>query len=148
MKEIDKSEIDKIEKELIRYYRYKNNISKLEKRAEGLKNNIRIIEMDIEECKGVFDPVELEKEKILTYRKYMKTKAKIRQQKSFIEYMDLNIEGLNQERKKLLELQYNKNLYVTEMARRLNMGVSTFYTIKHDTLRNILDFQKMQKGII
>ena len=55
MKEIDKNEIDKIEKELIRYYRYKNNISKLEKRAEGLKNNIRIIEMDIEAREGYQD---------------------------------------------------------------------------------------------
>ncbi|GAA0076173.1 hypothetical protein UT300005_05510 [Clostridium sp. CTA-5] len=87
----------------------------------------------------------LEKRKVEKIRQKIKAESKIMDMQSFIRIMDTNIEMLNEEDKRFIELKYGDEKEVPYIAMQLNMAQATAYRHREELVENIADSMWMYK---
>ena len=87
----------------------------------------------------------LEKRKVEKIKQKIKAESKIMDMQSFIRIMDTNIEMLNEEDKRFIELKYGDEKEVPYIAMQLNMAQATAYRHREELVENIADSMWMYK---
>ena len=87
----------------------------------------------------------LERERVKIVKQILKTKAKKRELESYISNMDFNINMLNEESKRFLELKYSDKAKVISIAQKMNMAVATVYRIREEIVENVANFMNIIK---
>ena len=59
--------------------------------------------------------------------------------------MDFNINMLNEESKRFLELKYSDKAKVISIAQKMNMAVATVYRIIEEIVENVANFMNIIK---
>lgn len=171
---MDKELFRKTEGNIYRYYRYKREIQSITHRIEFLKGRIKKIEEDIQNTNvtidyyqngiGINERVQtsntgtsyaeaeiikeiekLEREHCNKIKQLMKAKVKLRDMEEFISYMQFNINMLNEEDKRFIELKYGDGLKIPEVATRLNLSQATAYRKREELVENISHFEGVIK---
>lgn len=171
---IDKELFRKTEGKLYRYYREKREIENYNRQIEILEQNIKEIEQNIKDTnvtidyfqsgagiqervqssctgssyaesqiiKGITD---LEKELGFKTRKIIKLKAKTREIKEFISYMEYNLNMLSEEDRQFIELKYGDKRNVLYISNVLNIAQATCYRKREELIHNIAQFENLIK---
>jgi hypothetical protein len=87
----------------------------------------------------------LEKEQCNMVKNMLKLKFEIREKESYIKNMDTNIEILNEEDKRFIELKYGDKKDVPVIARNLNMARATGYRRREELVEDISQFMYLIK---
>lgn len=169
---MDKELFRKTEGNIYRYYRFKRDIQSINNSIEYLENRIKIIEEDIKNTNvtidyyqsgiGINEKVQLsstgtsyaeaeiikeverlEREHLNKTKQLMRAKAKLRDKEEFICYMKFNIEMLNEEDKRFIELKYGDDYNIPTVARKLNLSVATAYRKREELVENISKFERV-----
>ena len=85
----------------------------------------------------------LERERAKIIKQILKTKAKKRELENYISNMDFNINMLNEESKRFLELKYSDKAKVIAIAQKMNMAVATVYRTREEIVDNIANFMNI-----
>ena len=59
--------------------------------------------------------------------------------------MDFNINMLNEDSKRFLELKYSDKAKVIAIAQKMNMAVATVYRIREEIVENVANFMNIIK---
>lgn len=166
---MDKELFRKTEGKLYRYFESKKKVRSLNREIESLKYRIETIEYDIKNTNIVIDYYQngtgiqervqtsnngssyaesemckeiekLEKEHIRATKKVLKVKSKIREIEEFINHMKRNIEDLNEEDKRFIELKYGDKKSILQIALKLNMAKATAYRKREDIVKVIAEY--------
>lgn len=172
---MDKELFRKTEGRLYRYYESKKSIRGLEEVIARLEGQKETIEYDIRHTNVRVDPYQngagmseriqtsssgtsyveeeiareiekLEKERVIVIKKILKTKSKKRELEIYISNMDCNINMLDEESKRFLELKYSDKAKVIAIARKMNMAEATVYRIREEIIGNIANFRLFIKA--
>ena len=87
----------------------------------------------------------LEKERVSIIKQILKYKAKKRELENYISNIEFNINMLNEENKRFLELKYSDEAGVVEIAHKMNMSLATVYRIREEIIKNIANFMNIIK---
>jgi DNA-directed RNA polymerase specialized sigma subunit len=87
----------------------------------------------------------LEKEQCSMMKSILKQQAKIREKEFYIRKMVTNIEMLNEEDKRFIELKYGDEEEVPMIADKLNMARATAYRKREELVENISRFMDLIK---
>lgn len=171
---MDKELFRKTEGKLYRYYESKKSLRGLDNRIAELEYDREVIEYDIKHTNVRIDPYQngvginervqtsssstshaeqemiraiekLEEERVKTTKQILKIKAKKRELKNYISNIEFNINMLNEESKRFLELKYSDKAKVITIAQKMNMAVATVYRIREEILENIANFMNIIK---
>lgn len=111
------------------------NGSRISERVQTSRNGISYVEIEMER-----EVIKLEKEQCNMMKSILKTQSKIREKESYIKCMDANIEMLQEEDRRFIELKYEDEKKVPEIAYKLNMARATAYRKREELVKNILQF--------
>lgn len=171
---MDKELFRKTEGKLYRYYESKKSLHGLSEKIARLEYHKEVIEYDIRHTNIRIDPYQngaginervqtspsgtsyaeqemtkeierLERERVKIVKQILKTKAKKRELENYISNMDFNINMLNEESKRFLELKYSDKAKVIAIAQKMNMAVATVYRIREEIVENIANFMNIIK---
>ncbi|WP_460292593.1 transcriptional regulator [Clostridium tertium] len=171
---MDKELFRKTEGKLYRYYESKKHLFGLNEKITRLENHKETIEYDIRHTNIRIDPFQngaginervqtssngtsyaeqemireierLERERVKVVKQILKTKAKKRELENYISNMDFNINMLNEESKRFLELKYSDKAKVIAIAQKMNMAVATVYRIREEIVENVANFMNIIK---
>lgn len=171
---MDKELFRKTEGKLYRYYESKKHLFGLNEKIARLENHKETIEYDIRHTNIRIDPYQsgpginervqtsstgtsyaeqeiineiekLERERVKITKQILKTKAKKRELENYISNMDFNINMLNEESKRFLELKYSDKAKVIAISHKMNMAVATVYRIREEIVENIANFMNIIK---
>lgn len=171
---MDKELFRKTEGKLYRYYESKKHLFGLNEKIIRLENHKETIEYDIRHTNIRIDPFQngtginervqtssngtsyaekemireierLERERVKVVKQILKTKAKKRELENYISNMDFNINMLNEESKRFLELKYSDKAKVIAIAQKMNMAVATVYRIREEIVENVANFMNIIK---
>ena len=171
---MDKELFRKTEGKLYRYYESKKHlfglnekIARLEKHKETIEYDIRHTNIRIDPYQGgpginervqtsstgtsyaeqeIINEIEkLERERVKITKRILKTKAKKRELENYISNMDFNINMLNEESKRFLELKYSDKAKAIAISHKMNMAVATVYRIREEIVENIANFMNIIK---
>lgn len=84
-------------------------------------------------------------ERVRIVKQILKTKDKKRELENYISNMDFNINMLNEESKRFLELKYSDKAKVIAIAQKMNMAVATVYRIREEIVEKIANFMNIIK---
>ena len=139
-------------------YTLKDNIINLEKRLEEIKEDIKYINVSVDDYKSagfnervqtslkagsVFENQicaeigKLEQEYTFMLRKILKAKRQLRESKNNIKNFNNKLEMLEEEEKKFLELKYSSKASMTAISRTLNIAEITAYRKREDILNKL-----------
>lgn len=167
---MDKILFDETEKALYKYFKYKKKIYKLKGRERYLENRLSSIEKDIKNANvtidyyknevGISERVQtsakgtsfveeqickeigrLEREHIITTKKLFRTTADIRYLNNYVEDMDLNLNTLNEEDRRYIELRYGDKKSPIAISRSLNIAQATAYRKREEVVEKVADFK-------
>lgn len=171
---MDKELFRKTEGMLYRYYESKKALFGLSEKIARLEHHKDVIEYDIKHTNIRIDPYQngiginervqasssgtsyaekeiikeierLERERAKIIKQILKTKAKKRELENYISNMDFNINMLNEESKRFLELKYSDKAKVIAIAQKMNMAVATVYRTREEIVDNIANFMNIIK---
>ncbi|WP_346848459.1 transcriptional regulator [uncultured Clostridium sp.] len=171
---LDKELFRKTEGKLYRYYRFKREIESITNRIECLETRLKTIESDIKTTNvtidyyqngiGISERVQtsskgtsyaeeeiikeigkLEREHCNKTKQLMKARVKLRDMEEFTSYMEFNINMLNEEDKRFIELKYGDEINMPEVATRLNISQATAYRKREELVKNIAQFESVIK---
>ncbi|SHK38535.1 hypothetical protein SAMN02745248_02422 [Hathewaya proteolytica DSM 3090] len=171
---MDKELFRKTEGKLYRYYRQKRKIEGYNRQIETLERSIEEIEQNIRDTnvtidyfqngQGIEERVQtsstgssyaesqiikaitsLEKELGFKTRKIVKLKAKVRETKEFISYMEYNLSMLEEEDKQFIELKYGDGRNIIYISQTLNIAQATCYRKREELIHNIAQFENLIK---
>lgn len=171
---MDKELFRKTEGKLYRYYESKKHLFGLNEKIIRLENHKETIEYDIRHTNIRVDPYQngaginervqtsstgtsyaeqemikeiekLERERVKLTKQLLKTKAKKRELENYISNMEFNINMLNEESKRFLELKYSDKAKVIAISQKMNMAVATVYRIREEIVENIANFMNIIK---
>lgn len=171
---MDKELFRKTEGKLYRYYESKKHLFGLNEKISRLEYHKDVIEYDIRHTNIRIDPYQngaginervqtsssgtsyaeqeiireierLERERVKIVKQILKTKAKKRELENYISNMDFNINMLNEESKRFLELKYSDKAKIIAIAQKMNMAVATVYRIREEIVENIANFMNIIK---
>lgn len=162
---MNKEIFKRIEGKLYNYYKekkmiyiLKDNILNLEKRLEEVKQDIKYINVSVDDYKsaGFGERVQtslkagstfenqicteigkLEQEYTFMLRKILKTKRQLRESKNYIKTFNNKLESLGEEDKRFLELKYSSKESMVAIARKLNIAEITAYRKREDILSKL-----------
>lgn len=97
------------------------------------------------EAEMIKEVSKLEREQCAMFKNVLKLEVKIREKESYIRNMDTNIEMLNEEDKRFIELKYGDEKEVPYIAMQLNIAQATAYRRREELIKNIADFMVMLK---
>lgn len=166
---MDKETFKKTEGKLYRYYENKKillslneKIARLEKHKESIEEDIRYTDVKVEPYQpgsGIGERVQtsnngtsyvekeiikeidrLERERVKIIRCILKTKAKKRSLENNIGNMDFNINMLNEESKRFLELKYSDKEKAVAISLKMNMALATVYRIREEIIKDVANF--------
>lgn len=167
---MDKTLFAETEKALKTYFKYKKKIYKLKGRERYLENRLLRIEEDIKNANvtidyyqngmGISERVQtsskgtsfaeeqicreigkLEQEHITITKKLFRTRADIRYLNDYVEDMDLNLNTLNEEDRRYIELKYGDGKNPIAIARSLNIAQATAYRKGEEVVEKVADFK-------
>ncbi|WP_099346875.1 transcriptional regulator [Clostridium tertium] len=171
---MDKELFRKTEGKLYRYYESKKSLRGLDNKIANLQRDIEVVEYDIRHTNIRVDPYQngaginervqtsstgtsyaeqemikeiekLERERVKLTKQLLKTKAKKRELENYISNMEFNINMLNEESKRFLELKYSDKAKVIAISQKMNMAVATVYRIREEIVENIANFMNIIK---
>ena len=171
---MDKELFRKTEAKLYRYYESKKHLFGLTEKIKRLEYQKETIEYDIKHTNIRIDPYQngiginervqtsstgtsyaeqeiikeiekLEKERVKIIKQILKTKAKKRELEDYISNMEFNINMLNEESKRFLELKYSDKAKVIAISQKMNMAVATVYRIREEIVENVANFMNIIK---
>jgi DNA-directed RNA polymerase specialized sigma subunit len=87
----------------------------------------------------------LEKEQCNTMKSILKLQLQKRDKEKYVQRLDTNIEMLNEEEKRFVELKYGDEKGVQEIADKLNMARATAYRKREELVENISHFMNLIK---
>lgn len=160
----------KTEGALYRYFEYKKKIYKLKGREKYLENRLIGIEKDIKNANVTIDYYQngigmservqtssngisfaesqicneigkLEREHIIITKKLFRTRTDIRYLNDYVEDMDLNLNTLNEEDRRYIELRYGDKKNPVVIARCLNIAQATAYRKRNEVIELVADFK-------
>lgn len=162
---MNKEILKKTESKLYNYYKekkmmytLKDNIINLEKRLEEIKEDIKYINVSVDDYKSVgFDERvqtslkagsifenqicaeigKLEQEYTFMLRKILKAKRQLRDSENYINKFNSKMEMLEEEDKKFLELKYGDSASITTIARKMNIAQSTAYRKREEMIEMV-----------
>lgn len=172
---MDKELFRKTEGKLYRYYKYKMDIKRISSNIELLENKKAKIEEDIKSTNvnidyyqngiGINERVQssntgtsyaeaemckqiekLEREHVLVVKRIFKNKARIRELESFINNMERNIEMLNEEDKRFIELKYGDKKNILQISLKMNMAQMTAYRKRDEIIKAIAEYDNLLFG--
>lgn len=167
---MDKTLFEETEKALYKYFKYKKKIYKLEGRAKYLENRLDVIEEDIKNANvtidyyqngtGISERVQtsskgtsfaeeqicreigkLEREHIIIMKKLFRTRADIRYLNDYVSNMDLNLNTLNEEDRRFVELKYGDKKSILAISQSLNIAQATAYRKREEVVYKVADFK-------
>ena len=167
---MDKKLFDETEETLKKYFKYKKKIYKLQGREKYLENRLNSIEKDIKNANvtidyyqngmGISERVQtssngmsfaeiqickeigkLEREHMAITKKLFRTRADIRFLNYYVEDMDLNLNTLNEEDRRYIELKYGDKKSPIAIARSLNIAQATAYRKREEVIEKVADFK-------
>lgn len=171
---MDKELFRKTEGKLYRYYESKKHLFGLNEKIVRLENHKETVEYDIRHTNIRIDPYQngagmnervqtssngtsyaeqeiineiekLERERVKITKQILKTKAKKRELENYISNMEFNINMLNEESKRFLELKYSDKAKVISISQKMNMAVATVYRIREEIVENVANFMNIIK---
>jgi len=171
---MDKELFRKTEGKLYRYYESKKTLFGLSEKIARLESHKEVIEYDIKHTNIRIDPYQsgvginervqtssdgtsyaeqeivreiekLEREREKLVKQILKTKAKKRELENYISNMEFNINMLNEESKRFLELKYSDKAKVIAISHKMNMVVATVYRTREEIIENIANFMNIIK---
>lgn len=166
---MDKEAYRKTEGLLYGHYRDINRLKSLEIHIQTIKDTIDKIDNKIKECdvkvdyyqsgieitekvqtssqglsyaeKEIIKGIDsLEREKAHNIRKLFKLECTERNLRNKIKKIESNINMLNEEYKKFIQLKYNKELRVREVAIEMNMSKNAAYSLKDKIIESIYSY--------
>lgn len=167
---MDKELFRKTEGKLYRYYLSKKKIYRIKQEISWLEKELKTIEYDIKHSNvtidyyqkgiGIQERVQtsptgtsyaeaemckmidrLEREHVEKTKKILKYKSKLREIERYIEHMNKNIELLNEEDKRFLELKYGDRNSILQISIKLNMAQATAYRKREELVEAIAEFE-------
>lgn len=171
---MEKEVFRKTEGNIYRYYETKKAIFGINEKIERLKKQQETIEYDIRHTNIRIDPYQngmgiservqtssngtsyveqeiskeidkLDRERLKIIRLILKLKAKKRDMENYIGNIEYNINMLNEESKRFLELKYSDKEKVVAIAYKMNMAVATVYRVREEIIENIANFMNIIK---
>lgn len=171
---LDKELFRKTEGKLYGYYKSKRKIESLRSRIAWLEEKIKEIENDIKITNvtidyyqngiGINERVQtsskgisyveseivkaidrLEREHCEKTKQLLRVKAKLREIEGYTSHMEYNINMLNDEDKRFIELKYGDEANILKIARVMNMAQATTYRKREELIENIAQFENMIK---
>ena len=167
---MDKKLFRKTEGKLYRYYESKKKIYSIKEDIAWLEREIKTIEYDIRHSNVTIDYYQngtglqeriqssptgtsyaesemckmierLEREHLEKTKKILKYKSKLRDMERYIEYMKKNIDLLNEEDKRFLELKYGDKKNILQISLKLNMAQATAYRKREELVEVIAEYE-------
>ncbi len=139
------SEVKEIDDSIRNVHKYINvdpyqNGAGLSERVQTSTNGTSYVESEM-----IKEVSKLEKEQCDIMKSILKQQSKIREKEAYIKSMDANIEMLNEEDKRFVELKYGDEEEVPAIADKLNMARATAYRKREDLIENISRFMPLIK---
>ena len=139
------SKVKEIDDSIKNVHKYINvdpyqNGAGLSERVQTSTNGTSYVESEM-----IKEVSKLEKEQCDIMKSILKQQSKIREKEAYIKSMDANIEMLNEEDKRFVELKYGDEEEVPAIADKLNMARATAYRKREDLIENISRFMPLIK---
>ncbi|MBY0754549.1 transcriptional regulator [Clostridium sardiniense] len=167
---MDKETFKKTEAALYRYFQYKKKIYYLKQWVEQLKSRLEKIEKDIIDANvtidyyqngiGISERVQtspsgnsfaeeqmckeitkLEREHLIISKKIFKNNHKIRELERYVDNMETNLNTLEEEDRRYIELKYGDKKSVLQIARSLNIAQATAYRKRGEVIAIIAEYK-------
>lgn len=116
------------------------NGSGISERVQTSTNGTSYVESEM-----IKEVSKLEKEQCSMFKTVLKQQSKIREKEAYIRSMDTNIEMLQEEDKRFIELKYGDEIEVSMIADKLNMARATAYRKREELVENISQFMYLIK---
>lgn len=138
-------QVNEIEISIKNVHKYINvdpyqNGAGISERVQTSSNGTSYVEGEMER-----EVTKLEKEQCNKIKKIHKLKASIREKESYVKSMDFNIEMLQEEDKRFIELKYGDEEEVPIIAIKLSMARATAYRKREELVENISQFMYLIK---
>ncbi|BFK81478.1 hypothetical protein I3900191A7_16230 [Clostridium baratii] len=123
----------------IRIDPYQNGMG-ISERVQTSSNGTSYVEQEISK-----EIDKLDRERLRIIKLILKLKAKKRDMENYISNIEYNINMLNEESKRFLELKYSDKEKVVSIAYKMNMAVATVYRVREEIIENIANFMNIIK---
>lgn len=123
----------------IRIDPYQNGMG-ISERVQTSSNGTSYVEQEISK-----EIDKLDRERLRIIKLILKLKAKKRDMENYISNIEYNINMLNEESKRFLELKYSDKEKVVAIAYKMNMAVATVYRVREEIIENIANFMNIIK---
>jgi prefoldin subunit 5 len=138
-------QIKEIDNSIRNVHRYINidpyqNGSGISERVQTSTNGTSYVESEM-----IREVSKLEKEQCSMMKNILKLQAKIREKEKYIRSMDTNIEMLQEEDKRFVELQYGDRASIPIIMMKMNLARATYYRKREELVENISRFMPLIK---
>lgn len=167
---MDKDLFKKTEASLYRYFEYRKEIIRLKNKIQYQRDRLKKIELDIKNANVTIDYYQngiglservqtspsgssfaeeqicneiskLEKEHLIINKKIFKNNHKIRELEEYVDNMKNNIDSLNEEDKRYVELKYGDKKSPVFISRSLNIAQATSYRKREEIIKIIAEYK-------
>lgn len=140
------NQIKEIENRIVTVHNYINvdpyqNGAGISERVQTSSTGTSYVESEM-----IKEVTKLEKEKCNTMKTILKLEAKIREKEAFVRRMNTNIEMLNEEDKRFMELKYGDEKNILYIHQKLNIAQATAYRKREEIVQAIAEYKDTLMG--
>lgn len=113
----------------------------ISERVQSSSDGTSYVEKEME-----MEVTKLEKEQCNKIKGMHKLEARVREKETYVKYMDINIEMLEEEDKRFIELKYGDEKSIIAISIKLNIAQATAYRKREELVYSIAEFENTFMG--